>query len=94
MLTIASYDLQPVEEQVIYAQPIERVLRLGIHRGRVTMWCLIDSDTQPRNYQILCLETGDYMDIVLRDQDAYLGTVIMPDDRVLHFWKSRFVKKR
>lgn len=94
MLTIGAYELEPVENQVIYAQPIERVLKIAVHKGRIKMWCLIDMEIQPRNYEILSLETGDCMDIVLHDRDAYLGTVLMPDDRVLHFWKNRYIRKR
>ena len=89
MQCIHVYDLLDQPEQIVRASEIQRVLKIGVHENQLKMWCIVNenSDTAPLDYQIFCKMTGESFDgrrlLALK---GFIGSVIMPDNRVLHFW--------
>ena len=88
MLCVHVYDLLDQPEQVVRIQEIKRVMKIGLHENRLKMWCMVNTDTQPIDYRLLCLETGAAVSNMgyHHPLKGFLDTVIMPDARVLHFW--------
>ena len=81
--TIWKYPLKVKVFQIIEMPAVSKVLRIEMQRGHVCMWVMVDPTTPKRKREILCFETGHE---VLATWDRFIGTVLVHDDGVYHYF--------
>lgn len=87
MITIFKYELDQSPKQISMPQAA-KVLSVGVQKGKINIWALVDTETEPSNRLFIIHGTGHEL---LKDTNMYnfIGTVLLENGGlVLHVFED------